>query len=93
MGERFKMRFEATADLCGFLNVCAANAVSLGNFASDRMDMVAFETDLPLSEIKALLAQVTDGHVMLDTIAPIGNFTGKQYEGETNLARLGAPLT
>ena len=32
----FKMRFEATADFRGFLNLCAAKAMPLRNFEYDR---------------------------------------------------------
>lgn len=73
-----KMRFEATADLCGFLNICAAKAISLRNFESDRMDVVAFDTDFTLVEIKEVLQQVPDGHVMVDTVAPIAAYTGER---------------
>ena len=69
---RYKMRFEATADLCGFLNVCAENTIQLRNFESGRMDVVAFEADVTLPELKELLEQVTDGHLMADTVAHSG---------------------
>ena len=74
---RLKMRFEATGDLCRFLNVCAAKAISVSNFASDRMDVVAFDTDHPLVVIKGLLTQIPDGHVMAETVAPIAKFTAR----------------
>lgn len=75
---RFKMRFEATNDLCRFLNICATITVTLRNFESDGMDVVAFDTPATLAEIKALLAQVEDGHVMAETVAPIAQFTGER---------------
>lgn len=78
MAERYKMRFEATADFCRFLNVCATKAVSVRNFASDHADVVAFDTDVTLAEIKALLERVPDGHVMVETVAPIAKYTGKR---------------
>jgi len=76
MTRRFKMRFEATADLCRFLNVCADKAVSVRNLESEHSDVVAFDTDVTLSEVKGLLAQVVDGHVMAETVAPVARFTG-----------------
>lgn len=75
MAERFKMRFEATADLCRFLNVCADNAVPISNLDSDRMDVVAFDTDATILDIRVLLRQVPDSHVMVQTVAPIAKFT------------------
>jgi hypothetical protein len=61
---RYKMRFEATADLCGFFNVCAAKAIPLHDFESDRMEVIAFDADLTLNELKEFVGSVTDGHVM-----------------------------
>jgi hypothetical protein len=73
------MRFEATADLCGFLNVCAAKAIPLRSFESDRMNVVAFDADLTLNELKVFLELVTDGHVMVDTVEHIADFTGERF--------------
>ena len=74
--QRFKMRFEATNDLCMFLNACAERAISLSNFESDRMDVIAFDADAPFLEIKEILEQIPECHVMVETFALIADFTG-----------------
>jgi hypothetical protein len=76
---RFKLRFEATADFCGFLNMCAAKSIPFHNFEPDRMDVIAFDADLTLVELKELLERIEDGHVMADTVAHIADFTSKRF--------------
>lgn len=75
---RLKMRFETTADFCGFLNLCVAKEIPLHNFEPDGMDVVAFDAVLMLSELKEFLELVTDGHVMADTVAYMADFTGER---------------
>jgi hypothetical protein len=76
---RFKMRFEATADLCRLLNRCAQDDIAIAKFESDRMDQIAFDADLTLTELKELLETIEDGHVMADTVAEIADFTGERF--------------
>jgi hypothetical protein len=76
---RSTTRFETTADFCGFLNLCAAKAIPLCNFEYDQMDVIAFDADLTLNELKEFLELFTDGHVMVDTVAHIADFTGERF--------------
>lgn len=41
--------------------------------------VVSFETDASLSEIKSILREIPDSHVMLETVKPINEYTGDRY--------------
>jgi len=43
------------------------------------MDVVAIDAEVTLPELKELLEQVTDGHVMADTVGHIADFVGERF--------------
>lgn len=80
--QTYKMRAECAHDLAAFMVT-----VPVQSFRADKVvingiqlpDMVAeFTSSLSLKEIKAAIADIEDGHVMLETVALQSEYTGKR---------------
>ncbi len=73
----YKMRAECQADLGRFLMVVAVR--SFTTTASLLPDMDAeFTSPLSLDEIRKLMAEIEDGHVMLETVNYKDQYTGER---------------
>ena len=75
---KFKLRFEAQVDLA-LLIVCASERtdVRLIIIRLDK-DEAVLKTDQTLVGLRNLIRKVPDGHVMLQTVAPVKNYTGER---------------
>lgn len=76
--ELYKLRFEALVDIGRLILVGGGRIVLLPNQHSQPQDEALICTDLTLSSIHALISLVPDGHVMLQTIKPINEYTGER---------------
>jgi len=85
MKTNYKMRAECSADLGRFLM-----EVSIVTFTATSTDIdgawipdmeVTFTSILHIDEIRAILANIVDGHVMLESLNLAQQYTGERYHG------------
>jgi len=76
----YKLRAEGLNDFLSFLQT--GMYMRMKSFTIEPIGVpdvvVSFVTDASLSEIKSKLKEVTDSHVMLETIKPINEYTGER---------------
>jgi hypothetical protein len=77
---RYKLRYEALPDLIALINVAQQNLYPLSNIALTWTQPpdgeVAFDADLTLDGLRMLCQQITDGHVMEETVVLEADYTG-----------------
>jgi len=79
---KYKLRAESAYDVRYFI---ADIAMTFKSFKMEKIQEelpdveFEFETDIPLEKIKLILAVSTDSHVMVETVAPIDQYTGERH--------------
>ncbi len=74
----YKFRAECVYDVYQFTRLGHAENVMLALHNTLPDVEVTFETKMNLRNVKRLLAKVVDGHVMLETVAPVELYTGER---------------
>ena len=76
--QRFKFRAECVNDIIEFINAVPKPIWMVNLQQQDSFPDATFEftCDLNLKEILFILYEIPDGHVMMDTLNPIENYTG-----------------
>jgi hypothetical protein len=74
----YKLRFEASADVFAFIQLFSAHMRIVLNEDSFGCEFT-FSSNKSLQEVRAVLSQVEDGHVMVDTVNYASKYTGERY--------------
>lgn len=75
----YKLRADCVQDILNFINQLVNHGIK-ANFGSINTlyNELVFETKISREEIMALIRNVEKGHVMLQTIQPLGKYTGER---------------
>lgn len=75
----YKFRAECQEDAQNFQNISKGLAQNFDFQKGTVIDIiVTFDSNLNLSEIIGLLRNIEDGHVMVQTVRPIHEYTGQR---------------
>jgi hypothetical protein len=74
----YKMRAECAADLGRFLAQVTVNTFAAERFENFPDMEASFTSPLTLEQIRMLIAQIEDGHVMLETVSLAKDYTGER---------------
>lgn len=74
----YKLKAECVQDILNFINQLVNHGVR-ANFGSINTlyNELVFETKITLDQIKALIRKVPEGQLMLQTVQPLEQYTGK----------------
>lgn len=82
MKHTYKMRAECTADLTRFLEQVPVESFSAKHFKIQDVTLpdlvIEFSSPWQLAQIRAAMAEIIDGHVMLETVALASEYTGER---------------
>jgi hypothetical protein len=73
--KKYKLRTECTVDVINFLNKLIDYSLTSFSLSEGEFE---FETDLTLDKIILILQNLTDTHVMYQTVKPIEEYTGER---------------
>lgn len=76
---KYKFRAECENDVLAFRDITKGVTFDFVFLDGVRPDVtVEFESPLTIEEIRAEMAKMDDGHVMLQTVMPIEQYTGER---------------
>lgn len=82
MKHTYKMRAECIADLTSFLEKVPVESFSAKHMKIQDVILpdlvIEFSSPLKLTEIRNAMAEIIDGHVMLETVALASEYTGER---------------
>ena len=71
--EKYKLRFEACADVVEFIK---SMHLFIEDYKVEDGNSFSFWTNISLLNILHIISEITDGHVMYETLAPYNKYTG-----------------
>ena len=79
----YKLRADCAADFAALASLVAESphgfaAISALRAGAFPVCVIEITTTATLAELRALLATIDDGHVMLETVQPIERYTGER---------------
>ncbi len=89
----YKFRAECVSDVSKLIDLMVTENIKssvqvVGNNRDFPDCEVVMQTDCDLNDIRSFIGKLTDGHVILETIKPIDDYTGKRGHILRNVTRL-----